>query len=39
LQTNGENAETIIPSEEVPMETDKIVDDTPQELDQTAKEE
>lgn len=39
LDTSDENANVEANSEEVPMETDKIGDQMPQELDQTAKEE
>lgn len=39
LPTSEENIAAETNSEEVPMETDKILDETPQELDQTAKEE
>jgi len=39
LDTSGENASGETQSEEVPMETDKIGEQMPQELDQTAKEE
>lgn len=39
LPTSEENAVAETKSEEVPMETDKMLDETPQELDQTAKEE